>query len=194
MRDTDALLQHVRRSEPGLPILLLGHSLGGLIAARFAEEQQPKLAGLVLSSPFLRIKMAVPVWKRAAASILSLTIPSLTMASDLNVHWLTHDPEIISETIRDPLVYRIATPRWFTEVQRAQAQATGAAGRIRQPVLLQYAGDDKIADACETDRFLEQLSCPVTVHRYAGLYHEIYNEIERESIFADMERWIVTLL
>jgi len=116
------------------------------------------------------------------------------MASDLNVQWLTHDLEIISETVRDALVHRSATPRWFTEVQQAQAAAIKAAGGIRQPVLLQYAGDDKIADACETDRFIEQLSCPVTVHRYAGLYHEIYNEIERESVFTDLERWIETLL
>jgi alpha-beta hydrolase superfamily lysophospholipase len=136
--------------------------------------------------------MAVPPWKRAAASMLSSLVPSLTMPSDLNVAWLTHDPEILAETVRDPLVHRDATPRWFTETLRAQEAAIASADRIQLPVLLQVAGDDRIADVAMTERFIERLTFPHAVQRYGSLYHEIYNEIERETVFADLARWIAS--
>jgi lysophospholipase len=191
--DIDAFLTYVRGSALGNPILLLGHSMGALAAVRYVEERETEIAGLALSSPFFGVKMAVPTWKRAAAMHLSRFMPTLTMPSDLNVEWLTHDPEILAETVRDRLVHRDATPRWFTEALKAQEAAVGSTDRIQVPVLLQVAGDDRIADAAVTERFIERLSCPVTVHRYAGLYHEIYNEVERDTVFADLARWIDTI-
>ena len=150
----------------------------------------PHVAGLILSSPFLRLKMPVPLWKRAAASVLSRLAPSFAMPSDIPMEWISHDKAIVEETRADPLEHQVATPRWFTETLLAQTQVVQRAGSIRIPVVLLYAGDDKIAEAEESERFFERLTVDKVARRYDGYYHEIFNEIGREAVFEDLESWL----
>lgn len=164
--------------------------MGGLIAARLAEDPTVDLPGLVLSSPFLRLKMPVPIWKRAAARILSVAAPSVELPSGLPLEWISHDKAIVDATRLDPLSHRDSTPRWFTEISAAQPRTVEAAASIRAPVLLLYAGDDKIADASETERFYQRLVVPKSSHRYEGFYHEIFNEVGRERVFEDLYTWL----
>ena len=171
---------------------LVGHSLGGLIAVRYAEEASPDLPGIALSSPFLRLKMDVPVWKRAAASVLSMVAPSVELPSDIPIELISHDPAVLKRTLKDPLSHRVGTPRWFTETLAAQKRAMELAGSIRTPLALLYAGDDRIADAGTSEKFFDRLTVDKVAHRYAGYYHEIFNEVGRDAVFADLETWLVS--
>ena len=121
--DTAGFLRLVRTQERDRPLILLGHSLGGLIAARYAQDPAVDLPGMVLSSPFLRLKLPVPAWKTVAASALSRFAPALPMPSGLPLKWISHDTDIVEETRRDPLSHRCTTPRWFTETVAAQVDA-----------------------------------------------------------------------
>jgi lysophospholipase len=188
--DADAFLSLVRDMEPERPVFLLGHSLGGLITARLAEEQSLELPGLILSSPFLRLRMPVPPWKRAAASLLSRLAPAMEMPSGLPLEWISHDQAVVEATRKDPLSHQDATPRWFTETLRVQPLAVEAAAAIRSPAALLYAGADRIADPEETERFYAGLSVEKYGRRYNGYYHEIFNEVGREEVFDDLERWL----
>ncbi len=188
--DADAFLKCVRQAEAEAPVFLLGHSMGGLIAALYAEQPAAKLPGLILSSPFLRLRMAVPGWKWAASAVLSTLAPSIAIPSGLPLEWISHDTSIVEKTRRDPLSHRDGTPRWFTETLRAQSLVAERAGAISTPVALLIAGDDRIADTEESERFFARLNAPKALHRYEGYYHELFNEIGRENVFRDLEVWL----
>ncbi len=190
--DTAAFLRMVREVEKDRPAFLLGHSMGGLIAARYAQDSLGELPGLILSSPFLRLKLPVPAWKRTAALVLSSVAPTFTLPSELPPEWLSSDQELTEEARRDPLIHRGATARWFTETLATQSDVMRRAGSIRAPVALLYAGDDRVADSTASDTFFELLSVPKIAHRYEGYLHEIFNEIGRLRVFHDLEAWLAT--
>jgi alpha-beta hydrolase superfamily lysophospholipase len=192
VQDAGIFLDLVRRLEPMRRTILLGHSMGGLIAALHAEDPSADLPGLILSSPFLQLKMPVPIWKSAIASVLSTLAPSLPMPNNIPVEKVTHDRIIVEETRTDPLNHHIATPRWFTETSGAQKRAMERAPSIRAPIALLYAGDDYIAKPEATAQFYERLTMSDKVaHRYDGYYHEIFNEVARDRVYDDLHCWLV---
>ena len=190
--DTAVFLKAVREEQPGRPVYLLGHSLGGLIAAAYVEDRPGDApAGLILSSPFLRLGMPVPPLKLHAARLLSLVAPAVNIGNTLDPAELSHDQDVVSAYRIDPLNHHVATARWAAEVVAAQSAALSAAHRIRLPLLLLYADADAVADpqACR-DLFERAASPDKTVHCYEGFYHEIFNDTGRDAVFADLATWL----
>ncbi len=188
LSDTDAFLKLVRREQPGT-VFLLGHSLGGLISASYARDHLD-LPGLILSSPFLRLKMPVPGWKMLVGRTLSNLVPAYAMPNDIPATMLSHDPAIAAYD-SDTLNHHVATARFSTEFVTAQERAMARAGEIKMPVLLMVAGQDQIADPAASAEFFHRLTvADKTVHCYEGYYHEIFNETGKEAVFRDMEAWL----
>jgi len=192
LADTDAFLKLVRQLNPGRKLFLLGHSVGGLIAAAFAESYPTsELSGLIMSSAFLQMKMKVPGWKMTLARTLSNLLPTFTMANDLGADLLSHDPAVAAAYIADPLNHYVTTARWGMEIFAAQARTLDRAGEVKLPTLVIYAGDDQIADPEGSALFFERLKATdKTTHRYDGYYHEIFNEVGKETVFKEMENWL----
>jgi acylglycerol lipase len=190
--DTAVFLDAVREEQPRRPLYLLGHSLGGLIAAAFVEDQRADaLAGLILSSPFLGLGMRVPPLKIGAARLLSLVAPSMKIGNTLDAAALSHDQDVVRAYGVDPLNHHVATARWAAEVLAAQSATLSAAGAIRLPLLVLYADADAVADPdASRELFAGAGSADKTVHCYEGYYHEIFNEIGRETVFADLAAWL----
>ena len=190
--DTAVFLDAVREEQPGRPLYLLGHSLGGLIAAAYVEDRPADgLAGLILSSPFLRLGMPVPPLKLSAARLLSLVAPAVNIGNTLDPADLSHDHEVVRAYGTDPLNHHVATARWAAEVVAAQSAALSAAGRIRLPLLLLYADADAVADPQAGRELFERAASPdKTVHCYEGYYHELFNETGRDAVFADLAAWL----
>lgn len=190
LNDTRSFLDQCRGLGFARPVLL-GHSLGGLIAARLAESEGEGLAALVLSSPFLGLAMKVPAVKRAVGNWVSRWLPTLSMSTGLDPAWLSHDREVVERYAADPLVSRVCSARWFTETVAAQKQTQAEAGRLSLPLLIQAAGDDRLSDLAETRAFFEHCgSADKTLRVYDGLFHEIYNEVERPRVVADLSAWL----
>jgi alpha-beta hydrolase superfamily lysophospholipase len=173
--------------------ILLGHSMGGLVALQFALAYPDSLRALALSSPFLGLKLAVPGWKRTLGLVASVLAPKLRMPSGLNPADLSHDSEVGRSYAADPLVTHEATARWFTETTAAQADVWVRAGRVRVPTLMQVAGDDRIVDAAVSQTVFDRLGAVdknLTV--YPGLFHEIFNEAEadRRRVLSDLTSWL----
>lgn len=173
--------------------ILIGHSLGGLVALQYVLRGRTELRAVILSSPFLGLRLAVPMWKRGLALAASLARPTLRLPNELDANTLSHDAAVCQEYMRDPLVTHTATARWFTETLSAQADLKSRAVRIRVPALFLVAGDDRIVDAHATQAVFDRLgSSDKTLCAYPSLYHEIFNETDKQRVFDDLTAWLAT--
>jgi alpha-beta hydrolase superfamily lysophospholipase len=189
--DTGSFLDEVKRAGyAGVPILL-GHSQGGLIAARFAQMLPDAVAGLVLSSPFLGLAMKVSAFKAAAGKLASKILPTLAIKTGLDPAWLSHDRDVVKKYADDPLVSNIATTRWFTEIQPAQETALRQAGEIRCPLLMLLAGNDRVVSSPASKSLFEGAgSTDKILYEYPDYYHEVLNEVGRDKVLSDLGSWL----
>jgi lysophospholipase len=164
------------------PPVLFGHSLGGLISIHTAFRVPDKMAGLALSSPYLGLAMPVPAIKLVAGRALSRFVPSVSLDAGLKGSDCTHSSEISEAYDRDPMNFKKANVRWFTESVVAQERAIDGARGLRVPLFCLQAGDDKIALPAATEQFMERVSSVDRQYlRLPGLYHEILNEPDRAT-------------
>lgn len=189
-------LDRFRREVEGLadfhvPMFLLGHSLGGLIALRYQEEYNTRFAGAIIISPWLATAMTVPRWKANAAQALSRLLPALPFNAGIQPENVSRDPDIVEAYRADPLVHDRVTPRFFTEVSAAMGLALQRSDRIQEPLIFMAAGDDRLVDTERSLRFARSLTAPdLTVKVYPGHYHELLNELDRASIHREIRDWI----
>jgi alpha-beta hydrolase superfamily lysophospholipase len=187
LRDVDdvlgALGKHEAWRRAGPPVLL-GHSLGGLIAFHVALADPGHVRALVLSSPYFGLALRVPAVKRLAAQALSRVRPAFSLPSGLRGADVTTDPERARAYDDDPLVFPNATARFFTESMAAQARALELAPSLRLPLLVLQAADDRVASAVASRALYERVgSLRKEFRSCEGCYHEIFNERGRE-------RWV----
>lgn len=191
LEDLDIFLDYVRSHHGDGPLFLLGHSMGGLIATRYVLSRKPSLSGVILSSPYLGLKVAVPAWKEALANVMSVVFPSLSLKGELDPRLLSHDPAIVEEYIADENVSKIANARWYTEASRAQAFVMAKAAEWNLPSLIMHGGDDRIADPVTTRRFSEKITREdVSFAMLEGMYHEIFNEVDRRQVMDLVVNWL----
>ena len=177
----------------GMKIFLLGHSLGGLIALRFAARFPAVIDGVIVSSPALGIPGDLPAVKAALGRVMSSLWPTLSLSNGLDPLKISHDEGVVRAYLDDPLVHDRVTARWFTEFLSAMEAANRSGPEMRTPLLMQLAGDDYLASADASRRFFEGLSlADKTLHIYETLYHEIYNENaqQREHVLNDLDTWL----
>lgn len=176
-----------------LPLFLLGHSMGGLVVVRYLETlgQKRKCTGAILSSPCLKIKVEVPKWKAGIASWLNRLSPGIRLDSGVKTADVTRDESIQQETDSDPHMYRKVSVRLYHEMNHAIELAWRERDKIRVPLLVLQAGDDRLVDPQATEEFAQTLTLADSEYRcYPGLYHEIFNEPEREEVFRDLLQWL----
>ena len=171
--------------------VLIGHSLGGLIALAYALENQGMLAGVVSSGPALKFKVQVPWIKAFLGNTLSRILPGLTMDNGLNPEHLSHDPKVVQDYQEDPLVHKKVSARWFTEINSRMDWALANAHQLTIPILLIHGSDDQLTDPRGTESFAQQVSSTrKKLIIYPGFYHESFNEVEKEKALRDLENWL----
>jgi alpha-beta hydrolase superfamily lysophospholipase len=135
----------------------------------------------------------MPAWKRRLATVLSHVTPALKMNNGVPLSGLSHDPAVIAAFEADPLTHTWGTPRLAAEAEVARAQIRQGAPTWRVPTLMLHGGADPICLAEGARQFVAQTPPGlVEYHEYAGLYHEIHNEPEKERVFHDIETWLIT--
>lgn len=184
------LLRRVEAEHPGLPRLLLGHSMGGLIATLFLIERQDAFAAAALSGPAIVPGAPPSRLTLALSNLLSRFLPRLGVLT-LDAEGVSRDPAVVAAYRADPLVYtgKIGA-RLGKEMIDAMTRAREGAGAIRLPILIQHGAADSLA-APEGSRFLfdHVASADKRLEIYPGLFHEIFNEPEREAVLGDLVAW-----
>ncbi len=172
--------------ELGLPVILLGHSLGGLICASYAVSDRPQPDLLVLSAPALSAN--VPGWQKTMAPIMAAVLPKLTMPSDFDGELLSRDPAVGTAYKDDPLRLRKATTRLGAEVFKAMTTVARDRRRIRVPTYVLHGADDNLVPPSASEPLVELENVTRVVH--AGLRHECMNEPEQDEVLASISAWL----
>jgi alpha-beta hydrolase superfamily lysophospholipase len=189
--DADRMLERVRGEHPELPIALLGHSMGGLVVAAFLADRRPPVAAAVTSGAALAVGPGVSRARVAAARLVRRLAPRLALGSGLDPAGLSRDPEVVRRYVEDPLVYRTMTSSLAVELLAAIPRVAARAVEVQVPVLLLHGSEDPLCPIEGSRAFHGGVRVPGSAFRaYPGLRHEIFNEPEREQVFADLLAWL----
>jgi alpha-beta hydrolase superfamily lysophospholipase len=175
---------------PERKVFLLGHSMGGTISLVFATRHQEELAGMVLSGPVAVLEAASPAL-RVAAKVLSALTPGLGVFG-VDPSLVSRDPEVVRAYREDPLVFHGKLPaRTVAELAGAVETFPDAVRGIRLPLLLMHGTADRLAPPAGSSMVHERAgSSDRTLKLYDGLYHEILNEPEQETVISDLLDWL----
>jgi alpha-beta hydrolase superfamily lysophospholipase len=184
--DVEWRLGAVRATTGRGPVILLGHSLGGLVCLDYATSGRPLPDLLILSSP--AVASTIPAWKRAMARTFDSIVPTLRIPNALTGDQLSRDPAVGVAYFGDPLVDTSSTLRLGAESFRAMARVHEAAARLSIPTFVTNGGGDPIVPPASSE-YLAALP-GVTRTVYPDLRHETLNEPEGPGIVADMLAWI----
>jgi alpha-beta hydrolase superfamily lysophospholipase len=178
-----------RRMDPRLPLVLMGHSLGGLVAARLVSLNLRQVDGLVLSSPALDAGMNA--FQKLLVSVLPRLAPDLRVGNGLNAQYLSHDAGVVQAYRDDPMVHDRISARLARFIADAGPAVLANAPQWRVPTLLLFAGADHLVNP-EGSRAFAAAAPPgvVSAHCFEGLYHEIFNEVDREAVFERLKGWL----
>lgn len=171
------------------PLILLGHSLGGLLAARLVALKLRAVDALVLSSPALDAGMNAV--QKLLVSVLPKLLPDLRVGNGLNPTFLSHDPEVVRAYRADHLVHDRISARLARFIADAGPATLALAPGWSVPTLLLYAGDDHLVNPAGSRQFAAAAPKQVvTATCFENLYHELFNESDAGPVFAELRRWL----
>ncbi|OWW21606.1 alpha/beta fold hydrolase [Noviherbaspirillum denitrificans] len=195
--DGERFLKWVKRHYPGLPVFVMGHSMGALIATRLGLERiphDPAIMGFILSSPYYVNAIKVPAVLLKLSNVLARLFPTARVPLESLTHMLTHDQAITKRHYEDEKDNIRATEVSFRFAKSLQAAQEGLAGKMpswRYPVFAVVAGDDKLADARASESMLKSIDASLLEYRFhPHNFHENFNELNREETFADILGWL----
>ena len=168
-----------------LPVFLLGHSMGGLVAIRMLQEERFELAGVILSSPCLGLVSSPSKMLDMLSHGINMIMPTLRMPSGLTVEMATRNEDVRAVDLNDPLYITKVSIRWYRELVAAMELAFENMDKVQDvPTLLIQGADDRIVDKRSVKEWFNH--APLSEKRYKEwpkCYHEVFNEPEREEVF-----------
>ncbi len=188
--DVARLVEQAKAREPGAPVLLFGHSAGGVVACLYALEQQRGLAGLICES--FAFELPAPGFALAVLKGLSHVAPhthSLTLKNET----FSRDASVVAKMNADPLIAGEAQPiSTVAAMVRADERLARDFSRLTLPVLILHGKADADAKWSGSQRFYDAAgSSDKTLKLYEGAAHDLLNDLDRETVLADIDAWLV---
>ncbi|WP_245503635.1 alpha/beta hydrolase [Aquabacterium lacunae] len=201
LHDLATVVDTARAAYPGLPLAVLGHSMGGLVTARFvaalAEPEETTALWrrpidlCVLSSPALDLGMS-GVQKALLASVGRLT-PDVAVGNGLKPEWVCSDASVVKDYVDDALVHDRITGRLTRFMVEAVEVVQARAAHWRVPTLLLYAGSDRCVRPAGAARFAASAASTGRVHTvpFPDMAHEIFNEPDKARVLGELQSWLI---
>ncbi|MDX9992154.1 MAG: alpha/beta hydrolase [Anaerolineales bacterium] len=191
---TDTLkiyFDQIRAAQPGKPIFLVAHSMGGLIGCVYLLDHQDELSGAIVSAPAIKIADSISATTIMAGRFFSVVAPKLGIMA-LDASTICSDPAVVAAYLADPLVYNgKVTARLAAEMLAGMQRVTDDVGKIHLPLLIMQGGADRLVDPGGATMLYEQSSSSdKTLKVYDGFYHEVMNEPGRAQVLGDMQTWL----
>jgi alpha-beta hydrolase superfamily lysophospholipase len=197
LEDTLFFLQWVKKTYPGLPIFVMGHSVGGLLATYLGLgmfKNDDDILGYIISSPFYVNATPVPKVMEVLSGVLSKLVPKMSVPLDDVMDYLTHDELITKRHRKDEEDFTRAqqcSVRFAKELQIAQSGLPSKMKHWNSELFAVVAGDDKLANSQGTRQILDKIDQNLLTYQFhENNYHENFNEVNRNEIFADIYHWI----
>lgn len=188
--DLRRFVELVRAEERGLPLFLLGNSLGGLIVLEYALHHPDGLGGVIAASPPLG-RLGVPAPLLALGRVLSRAWPRFSIRTGMDLSGLARDPAVVQTVLADPLFHRVGTARLSTEVVAAIARVQAAAPGFPLPLLLLHGSADRMVPPDGSREFVARVGHPDReLREYPGAFHVLFADLDHEQVLTDVERWI----
>jgi alpha-beta hydrolase superfamily lysophospholipase len=171
------------------PLILLGHSMGGMVAARFVSLSIRPVDGLVMSSPAL--DAGLNSIQKLLLTVLPKFAPNLRIGNGLDASLISHDPATVSAYRADKLVHDRISIRLAGFIAKGGPATVALAAVWKVPTLLLFAGADKLVNPAGSRAFAQAAPKQVLTTRcFESLYHEIFNELKPEPVFAALKKWL----
>lgn len=191
LRDLDVFYGRVKGTLPHGPVFLMANSMGGLIGTQWTIRRQADLAGLIVSGPLFAVADEMFPRLRALARPVARLLPWLRIPR-VRLALLSRSPEAIESYRCDPLFFRGRfTLRMGAEILKALARLPDEVPALRVPLLILHGGCDRVCDPAGSRMVYQRAaSADKTLRLYDGLYHEVFDEPEREQVEADFMAWL----
>lgn len=190
--DVQGLVGRAQLEYPGLPLVLIGHSMGGTIALLFSERYPEQITCAIYSAPSLILRRHIPLQQRVLGQAMSRFWPSYTSNGTIDPTVLTRDLNMQQEVRQDPWRHAMVSARLYTELfVRGPRDALAHLDRLRAPFLVIQGLDDPLVSPDGSRQVYERSRVPGrAIQVYPGLLHETFREIERGHVFADVAAWL----
>ncbi len=193
VQDYFDFVQALKQRYPSRPLVMLGHSQGGLIALRTVQSRPPLADGLIVSCPLVALQPAhrpLPLW---CAAILARVAGRLPLPNGIDARELTHDALKLEQHARDQLNHKWSSPRWYVSLHAAMSQVFANLDAVRLPVLVLSADQDPIVVPSAVQRVFHGVaSSDKELLIVKGALHEILNEVGREGTYQHIAAWLAT--
>jgi acylglycerol lipase len=194
-RDILQFRRLVEQQHPGLPLFVLGHSMGGNLALGHVLDHQAGVRGMALSAPALAAGSSLSPAKIKLAKLVGKIAPGLR-PEGLSADAISRDPAVVAAYVADPLVFNGKITAGAAAALLGSMEAFPPRyHELRLPILLQQGTADALVDIAGTRRLeAGAVNATVTTHYYDGLYHEIFNEPEQAAVIADTIAWLDSVM
>jgi alpha-beta hydrolase superfamily lysophospholipase len=188
--DLEAFVGRVRKWEPGLPLFLLGNSLGGLVVLDYVLHHRGQVEGVIAAAPVLG-DVGVPPVLMALGRVMSRVLPRFSLNVGMDLTGLAREPSVVEAVLADPLFHRRGTARLSTEVTATITRVHQLAGSLSVPLLILHGSDDRMVPPDGSRIFFAKVRFPDReLREYPGAYHGLFADRGFEEVLGDLERWI----
>jgi alpha-beta hydrolase superfamily lysophospholipase len=191
--DCTDVAREIGRRYPQRPLVLLGHSNGGLTALRTVQRGESGARGIVVTCPMVALQPKHKPLPRSVAGVLAAVFPRLSLPNGINQRELSHDTAINESWSADPMNHGKTTPRWFVGALDAMAEANAEASKVTLPILALRAELDSIVDPKGVGEFMDKVaSADRELVTCAGAFHEVLQEVDRDQNFKRIADWLAS--